>query len=209
MFWPVPLRKWFFLALALCAGAAQARTLELEARRISTAVARVETLALSIDWKAGAATGALKLDAAMVDAGEFGYAFRDASWRCELRRHSITHYGCDGPIRARKLKSANLRAEWRDGELMLALTSPVLLVLVTVAMLVIPVIGVIWWSRSVRAGRSSVGRDLGRWLFVVLGQLLAIAFTFLIVNNQFAFYTSWTDLFGPNVAETAKIRSQG
>lgn len=122
MFWPVPLRKWFFLALALCAGAAQARTLELEARRISTAVARVETLALSIDWKAGAATGALKLDAAMVDAGEFGYAFRDASWRCELRRHSITHYGCDGPIRARKLKSANLRAEWRDGELMLALT---------------------------------------------------------------------------------------
>ena len=92
---------------------------------------------------------------------------------------------------------------------MLALTSTSLLVLVTAAMLVSPVIGVIWWSRSVRARRSSIGRDLGRWLFVVLGQLLAITFTFLVVNNEFAFYTSWTDLFGPNVAETTTIRSQG
>lgn len=92
---------------------------------------------------------------------------------------------------------------------MLALTSTSLLVLVTVAMLASSVIGAIWWSRSVRARQSSVGRDLGRWLFVVLGQLLAIAFTFLVVNNEFAFYTSWTDLFGPNVAETTTIRSQG
>ena len=92
---------------------------------------------------------------------------------------------------------------------MLALTSTSLLVLVTVAMLASSVIGAIWWSRSVRARRSSIVRDLGRWLFVVLGQLLAIAFTFLVVNNEFAFYTSWTDLFGPNVAETTTIRSQG
>lgn len=92
---------------------------------------------------------------------------------------------------------------------MLALTSTSLLVLVAAAMLACPVIGLIWWSRSVHARRSSLGRDVARWLFVVLGQLLAIAFTFLIVNGEFAFYTSWTDLFGPNVAETTTIRSQG
>ncbi len=122
MFGRVRIRKWLFLALALFAGAATARTLELEARRISTAVARVEALALSIDWKAGAATGALKLDAALVDAGELGYAFRDVGWRCELRRHSATHYECDGAIRARNRARANLKVEWRDGELTVALT---------------------------------------------------------------------------------------
>ncbi len=92
---------------------------------------------------------------------------------------------------------------------MLALTSNSLLILVTVAAVASPVIGVIWWHRSVRARRSSIGRDLGRWLFVLLGQGLAILLTFLIVNNEFVFYTSWTDLLGPNVAETTSIRSQG
>ena len=92
---------------------------------------------------------------------------------------------------------------------MLALTSNALLILVAVAAIAWPVIGTVWWHRSVRARRSSVGRTLAGWLFAVVGQLLAIALTFLVVNNEFAFYTSWTDLFGPNVAETTSIRPQG
>lgn len=114
--------KWFSVVLALFASTATARTLELEAQRISTAVGRVDALALFIEWKAGAATGALTLDANLLDAGELGYSFRDVNWRCELRRHSVRHYDCEGAIRARNLKSARLKAEWRDGDLALTLT---------------------------------------------------------------------------------------
>lgn len=92
---------------------------------------------------------------------------------------------------------------------MLGLASTSLLVLVAVATVASPVIGVVWWQRSVHARRSWIAWDLGRWGFVLLGQLLAVLLTFLIVNDTFAFYTSWTDLFGPGSAETSSIRSQG
>lgn len=122
MFGRLRICKWFLVVAALFAGTAAARTLELEAKSISTSFGRAETLALSIDWKTGAESGALTLDAAVVDVGELGYSFRDVDWRCELRRHSERHYDCEGTIRARNLKSAKLKAEWREGDLVLTLT---------------------------------------------------------------------------------------
>jgi len=117
------IRKLLFLvASCACAGVANTRTLELEARQVSTGVARIEQLTLAIDWKQGAETGAVTLDAALIDTGSLGYAFRDANWRCELVRHSATHYECDGPIQARNAKGASLKARWRDGELSVAMS---------------------------------------------------------------------------------------
>jgi enterochelin esterase-like enzyme len=50
-----------------------------------------------------------------------------------------------------------------------------------------------WWRRSAKTGRLSALRPLG----AVLGcQLLAICALFLWVNNEYGFYTSWSDLFG-------------
>lgn len=90
----------------------------------------------------------------------------------------------------------------------LPLTSALLLVVVALPALTVPVLGAVWWRRSVRSRRSSRARTAGRWLLVVVGQLLAVAVTFLVVNDMFSFYTSWSDLLGPGTGSTA-IRSQG
>jgi hypothetical protein len=91
----------------------------------------------------------------------------------------------------------------------LELTSTTLLVLVGTLALLMPVLGVGLWHRSVRLGKDSLGRNVGRWLGIVLGQLLAVGVTFLVVNNIFSFYTSWDDVFGAGIASTSSIKSQG
>ena len=121
------LRKFLLVVLALAlAGGAQARTLQMEARQVSTGVARLENLSLKLDWKDTAPTGTLMLDAGLIDAAGLGYTFADAHWRCELLRYSATHYECAGAITARigktsKAKGFSLKASWRDGELDIAL----------------------------------------------------------------------------------------
>jgi hypothetical protein len=91
----------------------------------------------------------------------------------------------------------------------LELTSTSLLLAVAALAVLMPVLGVGLWRRSVRLGRNSVGRDVGRWLGIVLGQALAVGVTFLVVNNTFSFYTSWDDIFGADNAATSTITSQG
>lgn len=91
----------------------------------------------------------------------------------------------------------------------LALTSTALVVLTAFLALLLPVVGVGLWHRSVRLGRASAGRNIARWLSIVLGQLLAVGVTFLVVNNTFSFYTSWSDVFGADTARSTVIRSQG
>ncbi len=91
----------------------------------------------------------------------------------------------------------------------LELTSGFLLVLVAGLAVLLPVLGVGLWHRSVRLGRNSAGRNVGRWTGIVLGQVLAVGLTFLVVNNIFSFYTSWDDIFGADSAATSSIKSQG
>ena len=88
------------------------------------------------------------------------------------------------------------------------LTSTTLLVVVAVLAAAVPILAVILWRRSVRLRRASAGRTMARWLLLVAGQLLAVALTFLVVNNQYAFYTSWSDLFGASTS-SARVSSQG
>lgn len=78
---------------------------------------------------------------------------------------------------------------------MFALTGQPLLVLTASLAVIAPVIAVVLWSRHRREGRS-VMAVLGRTSLVVAAQLLAVATLFLVVNNQYAFYTSWADLLG-------------
>jgi len=63
----------------------------------------------------------------------------------------------------------------------------------------LPVLIGILWSR--RRGRTSDGPPValavaGRIGVILLAQLMAMTSVFLYVNNQYGFYSSWTDLFG-------------
>jgi hypothetical protein len=91
----------------------------------------------------------------------------------------------------------------------LELTSPLLLYLTAALAVVMPLLGLGLWWRSVRLRRTSAGRNALRWLAVVAGQLLAVGVAFLVVNNLFSFYTSWDDVFGAGSAASSSITSQG
>lgn len=91
----------------------------------------------------------------------------------------------------------------------LGLTSGTLLVLVAALAVLVPVLAVAFWHRSVRLRKDSAARNVWRWLGIVVGQLLAVGLTFLVVNNIFSFYTSWDDVFGADSASTSSIKSQG
>ena len=61
-----------------------------------------------------------------------------------------------------------------------------------------------WWRRKTKTGWLSALRPLAA---VLACQLLAISALFLWVNNQYGFYTSWSDLFGVRT-ERATIQTQ-
>lgn len=75
---------------------------------------------------------------------------------------------------------------------------PVFILSVALAV-ALPVLIVILWSRR-RATRASgppfVLVVAGRIGVILLAQLMAMTSVFLYVNNQYGFYSSWTDLFG-------------
>jgi enterochelin esterase-like enzyme len=62
-----------------------------------------------------------------------------------------------------------------------------------------------WWRRQTKASWLAALRPLAA---VLACQLLAISALFLWVNNQYGFYTSWSDLAGRRT-EQATIRSNG
>jgi S-formylglutathione hydrolase FrmB len=88
---------------------------------------------------------------------------------------------------------------------MLSLTGTPLFAL-TLVLAALGPIGVVWWWRR-SSGRIWFS-TVRRWASVVLCQLLAVTALFLWVNNQYGFYTSWSDLAGRSGA-TAKIRANG
>lgn len=88
---------------------------------------------------------------------------------------------------------------------MLSLTGIPLLTAAVVFAAAAPLLLAWWWRRKTRSGWLSALRPLAA---VLACQLLAISALFLWVNNQYGFYTSWSDLFGVRT-EQATIHSNG
>ena len=85
---------------------------------------------------------------------------------------------------------------------------PVFILSVALAV-ALPVLIVILWSRrhsKTSGGLSFVIVVAGRIVAVLLAQLMAMTSIFLYVNNQYGFYSSWTDLFGLNGDAPAPIQ---
>lgn len=79
----------------------------------------------------------------------------------------------------------------------MSLTGTPLLVLVIVLMVLAPVLVVVRWRATARRGRpNGAGAGVGRLLALLGCQLTAMVLTFLVANNSYGFYTSWTDLTG-------------
>lgn len=94
----VALRACLLLLAALAfAPRAQGRVLEMRVEAVQTAFARADGVNLRLDWPAGAEQGELELAVAALDAGQYGYRFRDLRWRCPLRREAET-WRCSGPV---------------------------------------------------------------------------------------------------------------
>lgn len=92
----------------------------------------------------------------------------------------------------------------------MGLTGTPLLTLVIVAVLLAPLGVVVRWRMSARRGRP-VGwpAAVGRLLALVSCQLLAVFLTFLVANNSYGFYTSWTDLTGLGTDQPATVSGRG
>jgi enterochelin esterase-like enzyme len=88
---------------------------------------------------------------------------------------------------------------------MLSLTGiPLLIVAVSLAAAA-PLLVAWWWRREAKTGWLPALRPFAT---VLACQLLAVSALFLWVNNEYGFYTSWSDLFGVRT-ERVTIRSNG
>src|SRR5437763_11283435 len=67
------------------------------------------------------------------------------------------------------------------------------LLLTVVLAVAAPVAALLLWSRVRGAGGVQVAQRLG---LVVMCQLTAVLLASVVLNHQFAFYESWSDLFG-------------
>ena len=76
---------------------------------------------------------------------------------------------------------------------MLSLTGNPLLVAAISLAVASPLLLAWWWKYKTKSGSFSALRPLAA---VLACQVLAISALFLWVNNQYGFYTSWSDLFG-------------
>lgn len=94
---------------------------------------------------------------------------------------------------------------------MFSLTGRPLFTIMVVLAVVVPVIAVVVLNRrrfATATRRAVIGQVAGRVGLVLLSQLLAMSATFLWVNNQYGFYTSWADLTGRQ-AQSAQIQTNG
>jgi enterochelin esterase-like enzyme len=87
----------------------------------------------------------------------------------------------------------------------LSLTGIPLLIAAVLFAAAAPVLLAWWWRRKTKTGWLSALRPLAA---VLACQLLAISALFIWVNNQYGFYTSWSDLFGVRT-DRATIQSNG
>jgi len=96
-------RRWLAVAavgMALAAPA-QARTLTARIQRVTTPVATLQDVRVALEWPAQADAGALRLQAARLDAPDLGYRLSALDWRCTLTRVE-RGWRCEGPVRSRQ-----------------------------------------------------------------------------------------------------------
>jgi hypothetical protein len=87
------------LAAGLTASqAAIGRALQVHIQRVTTAVATLDDVHVSLDWPGDAPSGRLTLTAAGVNAPDLGYRYRDLRWQCPLQRTREAHWTCDGAL---------------------------------------------------------------------------------------------------------------
>lgn len=104
------------LVLGACAPAA-ARTVRAQVAKVDSAIATASEISMVLHWPDGAASGQLELTAAGVDAGDFGYNFRNVRWQCDLQRSDAAGWRCDGPLRAGKSREHTLAITLDGGDL--------------------------------------------------------------------------------------------
>jgi hypothetical protein len=88
---------------------------------------------------------------------------------------------------------------------MLSLTGIPLLIVAASLAAAAPLLVAWWWRREAKTGWLPALRPFAT---VLACQLLAVSALFLWVNNEYGFYTSWSDLFGVRT-ERVTIRSNG
>lgn len=88
------------LATLVASNEATARTLQAHIDQVTTAVATLDDVRVSLNWPADARQGDLLLTAHALDAQDLGYHYRDMRWHCPLRRAGKDSWRCDGELRA-------------------------------------------------------------------------------------------------------------
>jgi len=96
------------LALALLPAIGHARTLDLRADSLRSAVAVANGLHARLDWPDAAPSGSLRIDADAIDASRYGYQFSNVHWECPLTRDGNGGWHCDGDVRAGNAKPLRL-----------------------------------------------------------------------------------------------------
>ena len=81
------------------AAPATARTLHARIDRVDATVAQLHGVDATLAWPASATRGELHLHAARIEAPDLGYAFRDVTWQCALRRDGDGRWQCEGGVR--------------------------------------------------------------------------------------------------------------
>ncbi|HEV2606627.1 MAG TPA: hypothetical protein VGT79_01470, partial [Xanthomonadaceae bacterium] len=92
------------LALALLPTIGHARTLDMRADSLRSAVAIANGLHARLDWPDTAPSGALRIDADAIEASGYGYQFSNVHWECPLTRDGNGGWHCDGDVRAGNAK---------------------------------------------------------------------------------------------------------
>ena len=95
---------------------AQARVANARIDRVVTAVATLHDVRVRLAWEPGADTGELSLRAALVEAGDLGYRYRDLQWQCPLQHGSDGGWRCDGPVRSGNAAPLRLAVAFGAGD---------------------------------------------------------------------------------------------
>jgi enterochelin esterase-like enzyme len=91
-----------------------------------------------------------------------------------------------------------------------SLTGTPLLVLITVLVVLAPLLVVVRWRAAARRRQpNGAVASTGRLLALVGCQLTATFLTFLVANNSYGFYTSWTDLTGVGIDKPPRVSTYG
>lgn len=92
----------------------------------------------------------------------------------------------------------------------MSLTGTPLLVLIVVLVMLAPIAVIARWRFAARRGGPNGKRiGAGRLLALLGCQVLAVFLTFLIANNSYGFYNSWTDLTGLGSDKPASVSAHG